>query len=408
MLITACALVIAFFMKFLVPFSWAFNPTYLASLMLVGGAVILAGALFLNTFILAQFENLEQNLVPNVMMLARRDPILGIVRFSLFLFPLLSFVAGAVVGHLDIHYMDWLFFAWIVAFGIALDLLRDNWHRLVNFLNPSHLVEQFTHEAKKAIPNEKDEILWNSLDSLAEVTLRAVEKSKLALSTQALQTFPPIMHAFFSHSKSISHFVSDKKTEKGTGRDEASYTIFYLLQRLELINDKALRMRLETVCRQMIMTLGKIIVYSAQFDLSMVTFPTHFLTKFGLKAQQHHFDEVGVLTTSTLVEIARTILTDLDLTYAELQEPFQAIINGLDALAKGTFKKDKNTNIKVLIQPLVDLKSFFLTEKMAHHPDTPVIIAKIDNALAEFGALEDVMRAIPTLSDISPMEHPQA
>src|SRR5262249_32914221 len=161
----------------------------------------------------------------------------------------------------------------------------------------------------KAIQNEKDEILWSSIDSLAEMALRSVEKSKIALSNQVLQNFPPIIQTFFASSKSISRINLDKETEKETGRDEASYTVFYLLQKLELINDKALQNRLETVCRQMVMVMGKIIIASAKFDLSMVSFPTHFLTKFGLKAQQHHFDEVAVLTTSTLLEIAKTILT---------------------------------------------------------------------------------------------------
>lgn len=132
----------------------------------------------------------------------------------------------------------------------------------------------------------------------------------------------------------------------------------------------------------------------------MVPFPTHFLTKFGLKALQHHFSEVTVLTTSTLQEIARTILTEIDITYSELQEPFQAIINGLDAIAKATFKKDKSTSIKVLVQPFVDLKALFQTEKMSKHPDTPVILSEIERVIEEFTVLEQVMRSIPPIPEL--------
>lgn len=404
MLISLCAVAIALLLEFFTPLTPAFNPLYLVPLLLVGGTAILLATLFLTISVLNPLEHLEQKLVPNVMELVRRDFPLALGRFFLFLFPLLSYAAVAALLLLEVPYQKWILLGWIVAFGISLDLLRDSWHRLVNFLNPSHFIHHLSQEAKKAIQNEHDEVLWSSLDGLAEIGLRSIEKSKLALSTQALQAFPPIMHTFFATSKSISHTNQDVEVEKKTGLDEASYTVFYLLQRLELLNDKALQHRLETVCRQMVMVMGKLIVYSAQFDLSMVTFPTHFLSKFGLKAQQHHFDEVAVLTTSTLLEVAKTITTTIDLAYTELQEPFQAIINGLAALARETFKKDKHTSFKVLVQPLVDLRSFFQTEKMAQHPDTPVIIQEIDRVLGEFQVLEQVMQTIPSVSDLTSSE----
>ncbi len=401
MLITICAIIIAVLMELFTPTALTFHPLYLIALMLTGGTLIFLGTIFINTSILSPLGRLEQKLIPNLMNLLRHNIPLRLARFFLFLFPLLSFIGVAILLAVDIPYQKWLFLGWIIAFGLALDLLRDTWLRLVNFLNPSYLVDHFAQEAKTAIQNDKDQVLWQSLDGLAEISLRAVEKSKLALSAQALQTFPPIIHAFFASSKSIAHVNVDQTVEKETGRDEASYTIFYLLQRLELINDKALHNRLETICRQMVMTMGKIIVYGAQYDLSMVSFPTHFLTKFGLKAQQHHFDEVAVLTTSTLLEIAKTITQDIDLTYADLQEPFRAIINGLAAIARNTFKKDKQTNIKVLTQPLIDLKKMFETEKMTKHRDTPVIIQEINGVLDEFQVLEQMMHSIPTISDLT-------
>lgn len=400
MLISICALIIALAIEFM-PFALSFNPLFLSILMVASGSLILLGALYLNTSVLTPLSKLEQKLIPNLMELLRHNRLLYLGRLFLYLFPLLFFIAGAVFTQLDATYQHHVFLGWIVLLGISLDLLRDSWRHFVNFLNPSFLVQQLSNEAKKSVTEDDDQLLWNNLDRLAEIALRSVEKSKLALSTQALQTFPPIMHAFFASTKSISRLNKDTDVEKSTGRDEASYTVFYLLQRLELINDKALHYRLETVCRQMIMILGKIIVYAAKLDLSMASFPTHFLSKFGLKAQQHHFDEVGVLTTSTLLEISKTILTDIDITYAELQDPFQAIINGLDALAKGAFKRDKTSNIKVLIQPLLDLKGFFQTEKMVHHRDTPVIIQEIDRAIDEFTVLEQVMRSIPSVQEMA-------
>jgi hypothetical protein len=352
----------------------------------------------------------EQKLIPNLMDLVRRDKPLRIGRIYLFFFFLVSFLCVAFVSRIEnVTYKEWFFLIWLVCFGIALDVIRDSWRRFANFLNPSFLVTQISNDAIRSIQNDQRNSLMSNLDTLAEIGVRSVEKSKLALSTQTLQTFPPIIKSFFDSSKSISHTSPEINMKEGVGTgDAANFTIFYLLQRLELINDKALRDRLESVCRQMIMVLGKIIVHCAQFDLSMVAFPTHFLTKFGLMAQQHHFDEVTVLTTSTLLEISKTILTEIDVTYAELQDAFRAIINGLEAIAKATFKKQKNSSIKVLAQPFIDLKSLFQTEKMANHRDTPLILQEINRVLDEFSVLEQVMQTIPTIPDFESPEGPSA
>lgn len=405
MLVTLCSLIIALVMGYLTPVAIDFDAQTLSMIMLVGGTAILLAAVFLITVVLIPFQRLEQKLIPNLMEIVRRDKALRIGRLYLFLFPLISFICVAFVARIkEVHYQDWFFLGWLVLFGISLDIIRDSWRRLANFLEPTHLVDQISHEAISAIQNDQDPLLWTSLDSLSEIGVSSVEKSKLALSTKVLQAFPPIIQAFLASSKSISHTYHDRTNVQGTGRDEASYTTFYLLQRLEVINDRALRDRLETVCRQMIMSLGKIIIHCANYDLSMVAFPTHFLTKFGLKAQQHHFDEVAVLTTSTLLEISKTILTDIDVTYAELQDPFRSIINGLDALAKGSFKKRKDTSIKVLVQPLLDLKAMFQTEKMLHHRDTPAIVGEIDKAIEEYAILEQVMQAMPPMPEMGAPE----
>jgi hypothetical protein len=396
MWISAIAFCIALAAKWVIPDALNTPSHDLILILVVSGSLILLGTIFLKGVILAPIEHLEQNLIPNLMSLFHRRSSISFCQFFLFLFPLVSFAIAVFLSNLEGRYLEYIFLGWIIFFGISLDCLRHIWFHSTQLLTPANCVNHFLSEAKKAVKSDNDEMLWHNIDNLSETALRAVEKSKLALSLQALQAFPPIMHSFFDSSKSISRVNQDEEIEKRTGRDETSFTIFYLLQRLELIYDKALQNKLETVCRQMVMIMGKIIVYAAKLDLSLVSFPTHFLTKFGLKAQQYHFDEVGVLTTSTLLEIAKTIVNDIDLTYTELQEPVQSIINGLTALAKGTFKKDKTTNIPVLVKPLEDLRALFLQEKMSRHRDTPAILGDIDTALGEFGVLAEMMQVIPS------------
>ncbi len=407
MLITICSILIAILMVFLTPPSLDFDAFHIIVIMLAGGVAVFFATVFLNIFILMPFQSLEQKLIPNLMSLMRRDRPLHFGRLFLFLFLVISFICAAFVSLIkNVDYQDWFFLAWLVLLGVAIDIFRDTWQRLANYLNPSFIVTRFSNEALYAIQNDQSNQLLTQLDNLAEVSVRSIEKSKLALGTQALQAFPPIIKTFLESAKSIGHISRDIKEQQAGEADIESFTIFYLLQRFELINDKALRDRQETICRQMILVMGKIIVQCAKYDLSMVAFPTHFLTKFGLKAQQHHFDEVAVLTTSTLLEIAKTILTEIDVTYAELKEPFQAIINGLDAIAKATFRKQKNTSIKVLTQPFIDLRAMFQSEKMINHRDTPAILQEIDRVLDEYSVLEQVLQTLPPMPEFGTSEGP--
>lgn len=399
MFITLFMIAISIFMVFFAPPPLGFDTQYLMIIILVGGSIVFLGTVLLNTWILQPIGYLEQKLVPNVMQIVRQDKVLRIGRTVLFLFVLVSFFCVALVSRIqNPDYQDWFFIIWLILFGVALDVFRDSWKRLVNLLNPSFLVSRTENEAFSAIRNGQKQELFSNVDSLAEISLRAAEKSRIALSAQALQAFPPILKAYFDSSKSIGHVSSNANNQPTLqGGDESSYMIFYLLQRLEMIYDRALRERLESICRNMIMMMGKVIVICAKLDLSMVSFPVHFLTKFGLKAQQHHFEEVAVLTTGTLLEVSKTIIAEVDLEYADLKEPFQSILNGLLAIARATFKKQKETtSVKVIMQPLVDFKNLFQSEKIARHRDTPAIKQQIDNALEEFILLEQVMRTLPS------------
>jgi hypothetical protein len=397
MFITIISVLLALLMAFYTEaFSLPLDFYFLAYLLVIGGTTILILTILLTIWSLIPLNQLEQKLIPRLVELYRRDRTILVSSWILFLFPLISYVLAVVLISLNSPHKELVFAFWMIYFGLSLDLLKDVWKRTLNFLNPFYLIDLFTHDARRAIQTEQDDHLYASLDSLSEVSLRAIEKNRLALSTQSLSQFAPILQTFFKSAKSISRISQDIKMEK-SGQDESSYTIFYLLQRLELINKKALQHGLETVCSQMIMTLGKIIVYCGQFDLSMVSFPTHFLGRFAVKAQQHNMEEVGNIAIGTLLEVARTLLADANVAYAELINPFNTITNSLEAIAKESFKRDKTTSIKILTQPLRDLKTLFQNEKMAAHRDTPAIIANIDRVLTEFDTLEQVMRTIPPI-----------
>lgn len=396
MLITILSLVAGLFFLFS-PISIPTDTWLIPGLMVLAATTILIIFPIINNLNLLPLQRLEQQLIPSLLERFRKDTPLNMSRFFIYAFSLLSYVTAIVWISLDFSFKLALLAVWIVLFGLTLDLMRDTFKRVTTFLNPFHFIDLTTYDAKRSIKEENDHRLFESLDALSEIGIRSIQDSKLALGLQTLDAFPSILQTFFASSKSIARINQDQKIKQETGRDEASYTVFYILQRIELMNSKALEYGLWTICNRIIMILGKIIVYSAKFDLSMVSFPVHVLGKFALKALQYHFNEVAALATSTLLEVSKTIVKEIDLTYQEIAQPFDTIINNLNAIAQATFKKDKNLNPRLLAQPFKELKELFQSEKVAQHQDTPVILQHLDTILGEFEALEQVMRTIPPI-----------
>jgi hypothetical protein len=403
MFITALSCIVAALLLFF-PFTnpVEVNTPIFASLVALVGTAVLIIFPVLNALYLTPLQALEQKLIPRLMELYRKDKLLNISSLFTLLFPFASYVFAALCFTKDIPIKPAYIAAWVVFLGVTLDLIRDNLKRAANFLNPYHFIETFTQRANRSIVNDKDNDLWGSIDSLSEIAVRSVKAGKTDLTMQVLNAFPSILESFFTSSKSLTRVNQDQEIKKETGKDEAGYTVFYLLQRIELINMKALEHGLGTICGHVIMILGKIIVAGAKFDLSMVPFPTHVLGKLALRAQQYHFDEVATLGTATLLGVAKTIINDVNLNYTELQEPFGALIKNLNLIAQATFKKDKTISPKLLAQPFRELRELFRSEKVANHQDTPAILLQIDGVLEEFAALEQVMRTIPPISEMKP------
>jgi hypothetical protein len=236
---------------------------------------------------------------------------------------------------------------------------------------------------------------------MSEMAVRAVDNNHIALSIQALDETQHIMRNFLEASRSIGHREQDPQTKKLGISDKVSYTLFYLFQRLEWINNSAVEKRLEAVCSKVVTTFGKLAVDAAKYDISLAAYPIAFLGKCAKAAQEKHIPEVGVKATITLLEVAKSLLSDLDVTYLELKDTFITLVTNMHELANEAFREDKNINIAFLKQPFQELKEMFSSEKLANHLDTPAILAAIQGVLAEFEALEMVMKTIPPFPEPS-------
>lgn len=345
-------------------------------------------------------QRVEQNIAPRVLEMFHRDKHVSLMSWWLVFFALATFVllSDSIVPAISHHPL--FFPVWIVLLGISIDAVLSFFKRILNYQNPFAVIQMFRQQANKDIRNNKDLALCDSIDALAEIAIKGVEQHSTAVCQTALAEEQQIIKQFLSASKSIAHVTQDAETKSAGIRDTVSYTLFYLYQRLDIVFDKALKNKLETTCSYILTLLGKIAIDAAKYDVSLASAPLRFIGKCAKRAQDQGFEESVITATCVLLEVARTIIREIDLTYYEIKDPFLSIINGLEVLSKEAFKRDKTINVSLLMQPFKDLRAMFESEKVKNHQDTPVILQNIDRVLGEYEALLIVMNTIPPIPPI--------
>lgn len=340
----------------------------------------------------------EKNIASGVTDLFKKDNILFLL-YLIFIFPLLSFATlyllqqGLLPSKLIIA-------IWILLLGISIDLLFHSLKEIYDYMDGYEIVNKFTHKGILAVQKDENDDLYRSLDGCTELAIRSISNSSIGIANHSIDALQKQAKVFFESSKLITHSIEEVKT-KGPGKpDLISYTLIYLLQRLEAINDHAAQAKLEPICSSLASAMGKITIAAAKFDISLPSHPLYFLGRFVLKAQQNNLQEVGPKSIYVLLEVAKSILTEIDVTYLELQEPFFTLIKQMQEISNEIFKNDKSIHIRILMQPFQELRALFTTEKMTKHRDSPSIITKIDQVLAEYQALDDILRMAPPIPPI--------
>jgi hypothetical protein len=345
-------------------------------------------------------QGAEKNFTPRVTELFHQDRFIKITSASLELLPLVAFFIAFVLIIIDTSQRLNLLLLWVVLFGVTIDLTRMLIRRIQTYLNPFGVIELMTQAAKASVRNEKELELCDWIDGLTEIALKSILRSNTSLGCLAINELHVIANNFLTSSKSLSHHAQDAQSKQLGIQDKISYTLFYMYQRLEIINAKAVEHHLEPVCNSIIATLSKISIYSAKFDISLTSYPIHYLGKCAISCQQHQMPEVGIKAILSLLEVAKTITHDVDLNYQQIKDCFFSLIAQMHEMTKEVFKQDKEARIDLLMQPFKNLKDLLSTEKLANHPDIPEILSKLNNVLAEFVALEMVLKTLPPIPQI--------
>lgn len=366
----------------------------------VSVVILLIQALF-QSFSWSPLQKAEKDLTPRVVDMFRKDISLKISNTLIYLFPIFTLACAYFLTASEMFNKTHVVIVWGVYLGLAIDLLHHIYNKTISYFSPFSVVKLFTHAAKTNIQNEREIDLCDCIDALSEVSVKAIESSSTSLGNEAVNEIQQIARHFLEASKSISHHAQDKQTQEYGIADKVSFTLFYLFQRLEMINEKAVEKHLEPISSTVITSLGKIALYSAKYDISLASYPLLFLGKCAKRAQEKGLPEVGVKASLTLQEVGKSIPQEIDIKYLELQDTYLMLITQLHEITKEAFKQDKSLNISMLTQPFRDMKAFFASEKLAQHQDTPVIVDRINQVIGEFDALEVILKTLPPIPQIA-------
>jgi len=387
MVMSIIAAIIAAFMIF-IPSSEGNHLSNIVAvtIMLSLSSVFLVIATVILTMAWAPLQKVEQNLTPRLIEFFQGDRLIGYTTLWIYAFPLLSILLATSAMHFEFGRTIFWLALWTLLLGTTIDATIFLIHRTTSYLNPFSIVTHISDQTIAAINSTDDVNILSWIDSLSEISIKAVHQTLPSLSIQSIDSLQQIFKKYLIATKNSS-----------TSYDLVSYTLFYLYDRLEYLNDKALGERMEPVCNKLITTMGKFAIYAAKYDISLASYPLHFLGRFAKKAHEKNIESVTEKATCTLLEVGKILIHDIDLQYLDIKEAYFCINLHMEEIAKANFKKDKTINIPILTQPFHDLKKIFSNEKIASHIDTPIIIKDIERIIDQFEQLELVMKKIPSV-----------
>lgn len=356
----------------------------------------------MHVFSWGPIQKVQQNLTPRIFDILKKDRKIhlgGAFLAIIALFSLYLAVDGGLARMLGERVFTALFF---ILLGISIDTVHHLLVRISNYINPFFVAKECTEEAVKAIVNGNDMELTHWIEAVSEVGINSASRSLPSLCNQAITDLQLIARGYLKASKSIAHTV-EKKSEDEKG-DPVSFTLFFIFQRFEIIFTKALEAKLEPVVSTLITSLGKIIIDSAKYDMSMATYPIHYLGTIASKAQKGGMEEIAEKAIVTYIEVTKVILRDIDLTYLSVQEPFFTLIGKIEELTKEMFRRNKEINIAILIAPFKQLRSLFEAEKLINHQDSALIINDLSRVINEYEQLQIVLRTIPPIQPVAAKE----
>ena len=368
--------------------------TYYAAAVGAVAILFIALSVILSSLSWSALQRQERECAPGIAELLRRDFELKLSQLYLVFFFLSSLALLYALPNSSLG--PTLALIWLVMAGVALDLLLYMKNRISHYLDSSFaltLLSKVAHSSARAGDEAK---LCEQMDALFEFGSKALLRGEVTLCRRVVDELQSVIKHYLDVAKGIPY--QEASTEGGALHygDKVSFTTLYFLERAEWLYRVTLEKRVDFLLTSELLALAKIALYGSKYDITIGALPLRLLGRLARESSER--DELGEVADRaflTLFEVGRSLPSELDLKYLEIDKLYITLIGDMHKLARASFSRDKSQDIALLQEPFRELKVLFSKEPLADHRDAKAIITAIDRILEEFAALETVMRTMP-------------
>jgi len=366
-------------------------PVEIATLFTIVGSLFLLAMILSNFLALIPVQRSSKRTSPKVLELFSSDPKQRWAKMGIVLFIFYSFLAPLYITE---EHLPVLVVIWIVLLGCAIDFFRLWSHRVLAYCNPSVALKQLKRSSIATASGSQQEKLFPWIDSLTETAIRSIDNVGTSLAIDTLDAMSQTSQAFLQ-TATANRIKLISGEERDEYRENVSYTLFYLFDRMETVFNKALTEGSDMTAVSVITTLGKISIFTAKHDPQMASFPVHFIGKFSRRAVIKGMQDVGIKASYTLQEVAKILAEEKIFAGGGFEDLFLSIVKNLDDLSKELFRCDKSINVLSLIAPFAELKKLMNHEQIKDLPEIGKVTNEIDNVIEDFQALQQVVVNVP-------------
>jgi len=383
--LVATLIAILFLIVFTLIFQGATTLGFLPIIALVAGTLFFLMTPFVKGLTMLPLQAASVETSSRAYHFARRDIRLVLLTLVWISFALFSFFVAAFSA-------DWLFPIWAIWLGLSIDAIYLHAYAATGYADPYQLVETCFNNGKRSFDAKHHQEFCTAIDSMAEISLKALYQRSLPLTTEGVSKLDQLAELYLKAKR--------EQPPQEEMKEQVSYTLGFLLHRVQMLFEQAAEDRLEVVANQIVLSMSKLTMSVVKFDMELSSLPLHFLENFFQTAKDYELKEVSINSSIILLEMAKSVLHDPDLREGQISTFMFALIEQMERVAKEMFREDKNTPISLLTDPFRELKQLIET-KLPPFPDSEAISADLDRVLIAFQALESVLKSVPNIPGYS-------
>lgn len=361
--------------------------------------VTVSGALFLFLAFLAKalswsaLQKTEQESNPRAEELFLKDRLLPCLLVAILGLSLFSFLLAILSSPSIALNISLIIILWLVSCGISFDLLTTYMRRLLRYSQHEFLLGRVRQECLKAAKNGNDGEAFAWLDSVVEVTIKAIKTGSAHLASQTLFQMITLIDGFIRFAGKAYTLAPPESTEV-TLYDKVRYLASHICKKFEWVFQNALKEEMNPVAEDVINAFGKISLLLMKYHPSLANIPLGYIEECSNKALKVGNEEISIRAAVTLSELIKNYI----ILSRDKGESFKGLIftalSSLEEMTKRNFQQNKEVNPALLMQPFAEIGQMIGQSAFQIFPDREEILRELKRILLQFNALDLVMAKV--------------